>query len=578
MSKTDTVAAVRQSQAEVLLEYVAAGICTATELVKVMCVSKSRISRLAAQLLNEKRLVRRGRVYSLPTPEKLRPNVAPRNPSQTALVNEAQASSGQNSKVDEGKLDHDQVSSNSNTEFEVTMMPISKVFPSRVNGKVYRPVSRSDPTLRNLANSIRTRGVLEPLVITKEGDILSGHRRHTAAKLAGLTEIPCRVKNISHNDPEFLSELVAYNKQRVKSRDELLREAVISIKPEEAHGRLIAHRLDRSRLAEKNSPALHAIQLRREKLRSRISRAKTPLLEAIQRICEEHRSYWPLTDRRVHYQLLNIRPLRHAAKPDSVYGNNKESYRAAIDLLTRGRLEGLIQWGALSDETRPVIVWDAHRSPQTFLDRELKNFLRGYWRELLQSQPNHIEIVGEKNTIEGIIRPIAERYTIPFTIGRGYCSLDPRRQLVERFSRSGKEKLVLLMLSDFDPDGEEIGHSFARSLRDDFWIKESQIQAIKVGLTRTQVDELGLPPNMLAKPSSSNYNRFLGQHGRHAYELEAVDPGTLQQMLERAIQSVIDHDAFNAEIEAEKADAAFLETQRAAILTMLRKRGQAEQE
>jgi hypothetical protein len=354
-----------------------------------------------------------------------------------------------------------------------------------------------------------------------------------------------------------------------------LREAVIGIKPEEAHGRLIAHRFARSRLAEEGS--LHAIQLRKEKLRSRISRAKTPLLEAIQRICEDHRSYWPLTDRQVHYQLLNIRPLRHAAKADSVYGNNLESYKAAIDLLTRGRLENLIPWAAISDETRPVIIWDAHRSPQTFLDRELKNFLCGYWRDLLQSQPNHIEIVGEKNTIEGIIRPIAERYTTPFTIGRGYCSLDPRRQLVERFERSGKEKLVLLMLSDLDQDREEIAHSFARSLRDDFWLKDSQIQAIKVGLTKAQVNELGLPPKMLAKKTSSNYKRFLEQHGRYAYELEAVDPSTLQQMLERAIESVIDRDAFNAEIEAEKADAAFLEAQRAAILTMLHQQGLAEQ-
>jgi len=54
-------------------------------------------------------------------------------------------------------------------------------------------------------------------------------------------------------------------------------------------------------------------------------------------------------------------------------------------------------------------------------------------RDLLQSHPNHIEIVGEKNTIQPIIHPVAAEYTIPYTIGRGYASLPPRHELVGRY-------------------------------------------------------------------------------------------------------------------------------------------------
>src|SRR5262249_51457835 len=160
-------------------------------------------------------------------------------------------------------------------------------------------------------------------------------------------------------------------------------------------------------------------------------------------------------------------------------------------------------------------------------------FLKDYYRDLMQSQPNHIEIIGEKNTIESIIDPVARQYCIPFTIGRGYCSLPPRHEMAQRFRRSGKEKLILLVLSDFDPEGEDFGHSFARSMRDDFGIRT--IPPIKVALTADQVRELRLPRGLTAKRKSSRRKRFVEEHGDHVYELESVQPAQLEEMLRRVI-------------------------------------------
>jgi len=86
-----------------------------------------------------------------------------------------------------------------------------------------------------------------------------------------------------------------------------------------------------------------------------------------------------------------------------------------------------------------------------FVKGELDELLKGYWRDLLQSQPNHLELVIEKNTLLPILRPVASQYCIPFTSGRGYCSLPPRHAMAERYRRSGKGKLLLLLVSDFDP-------------------------------------------------------------------------------------------------------------------------------
>jgi hypothetical protein len=112
------------------------------------------------------------------------------------------------------------------------------------------------------------------------------------------------------------------------------------------------------------------------------------------------------------------------------------------------------------------------------------------------------------------------------------------------------------MLSDFDPDGEEIAQSLARSLRDDFRI--ANVYPVKVALTAAQVTEHELPPILKAKVTSSQYRKFADRHGDDVFELEALPPAALQTVLREAINNVIDLDAFNHELEAERVDAAYL--------------------
>lgn len=442
--------------------------------------------------------------------------------------------------------------------------PVAEIRPSPENDKLYRPIDPTSQAIQELAKSIRQYGVREPLVITIDGFILSGHRRFAAATLAGLLSVPVRIEPIRRIDDidGFVRLLREYNRQREKSFDERIREELVSTDPDEAYQSLIDHR------ATSSTVLVEPLAIVGTKRRSEISDAKKPFLEAVQRVLEGRREFWPLSDRQVHYALLNDPPLKHASKPASIYGNNLQSYKTLCDLLTRARLAGLIPMEAIGDETRPVTNWDVSDGPANFIGRELDNFLKGYWRNLLQSQPNHIEIVGEKNTLAGILRPVAARYCIPMTIGRGYCSLPPRHAMAQRFARSGKEKLIVLLVSDFDPDGEEIAASFARSLRDDFGIES--VHPIKVALTTEQVERFQLPPVMKAKHGSAQYEKFSALHGDSVFEVEALDPKDLQDILSETIDSVIDRELFNRELDAEKRDAAFLQTVRVTVKDALR--------
>ena len=439
----------------------------------------------------------------------------------------------------------------------ISMISLSAIRPSSKNNLLYRPVTPDDPDIVSLAESIRRHGLGEPLVITTDHVILSGHRRYVACRLAGLQEVPCRIEAISSTDPRFLTLLREYNRQRVKNRAEITREELLAADPEEAHRLLVEHR------RQKAAVSVDCLELRGATRRAEISAAKKPLLDAIRSVLHTYQKFLPLTDRQIHYALLNAPPLIHARKPGSTYRNDQTSYKALCELLTRARLEGYISFEAIHDPTRPVTQWRCHPNVAGFIRSEAAAFLKGYSRDLQQSQPNHIEVVGEKNTLKSILEPVTAEYLIPLTIGRGYCSLPPRSDMAERFEASGKERLVLLVLSDFDPEGEDISHSFARSMRDDFHIWD--IVPIKVALTRKQVDELRLPPVMQAKRTSSRYRGFVNRHGDNVFELEAIPPDRLQAILREVIHSVLDIDAFNAEIEAEKKDAAHLQGVRKAI-------------
>lgn len=74
--------------------------------------------------------------------------------------------------------------------------------------------------IEDLAADIRRRGVLQPIVVipTEDGagaEVLVGHRRLAAAKVAGLTTIPC-ILRIREIDTKRLLDQIAENTQRVQ--------------------------------------------------------------------------------------------------------------------------------------------------------------------------------------------------------------------------------------------------------------------------------------------------------------------------------------------------------------------------
>jgi len=409
--------------------------------------------------------------------------------------------------------------------------------------------------------SIKKDGIREPLTVSADGIILSGHRRHAAAKWLGLDEVPCIVADdVVFGDltaDERLSVLATYNKQRDKSHAERLREAMLEIDPDDVYAALKADRAKRQKVNIESN-----IDLGEYKRRARIT--TRVFLKAAQWVLEAEENYWPLTVRRVHYLILNDPPLRHDKKPGSTYQNDKASYKSLTNLLLRARLAGHISHEAIEDDTRPIRELATHQGPADFIKDATEDFLSGYARDLLRGQAHHIEILVEKDGLRRHVETVADEYCVPCTTGRGYASLTPRYKMVQRFRRSGKAKLILLVLSDFDPDGEKIAQSFPRSLRDDFGV--TNILAHSVALSKADVLKYNLPFDHEAKMSSPNYVKFVARHGTHVAELDAAPVELLQDKLRNAIESCLNMDIFRAELAREKEDAVFIAATKKAVV------------
>jgi ParB/RepB/Spo0J family partition protein len=109
-----------------------------------------------------------------------------------------------------------------------------KVNPNNPRGEVV-----VDDSLRELADSIKEQGVLQPILITPDGTIVCGHRRVKACELAGVLTVPCLVRDLS--EQQRLHVMLIENLQR---------EDLTALQTAKAYQLLIDHGLTITQIAK----------------------------------------------------------------------------------------------------------------------------------------------------------------------------------------------------------------------------------------------------------------------------------------------------------------------------------------
>lgn len=116
--------------------------------------------------------------------------------------------------------------------------------PHPDNASIYADYADED-----LMDSIRRIGIVQPLVITKTGIIISGHRRHSAAFLIGIEEVPVVISLLTDED-DILEAMIESNQQRPRTNEQKARE-YIALK--EIYNKRLSRQGQRTDLMEDNS-------------------------------------------------------------------------------------------------------------------------------------------------------------------------------------------------------------------------------------------------------------------------------------------------------------------------------------
>ena len=256
---------------------------------------------------------------------------------------------------------------------------------------------------------------------------------------------------------------------------------------------------------------------------------------------------------------LSLRQLYYQLVSRNIVENTERSYKNVGNLVSDGRLAGLIDWNIIKDRGRETVSLPHWASPREILLSAAEQYRVDRWL----NQSHYVEVMVEKQALEGVLIPVCQKWDVPFTANKGYSSSsamhDAGRRMYEKF-REDKE-VTVIYLGDHDPSGidmtrdvEERLRLFAECCPDD----TIQVEVFRVALNMDQVSTLK-PPKNPAKMTDSRANDYVRKFGRSSWELDAIEPKALANLVSRAIESRIDKVAWEKSGAEQNQGRAFIE-------------------
>jgi hypothetical protein len=252
-------------------------------------------------------------------------------------------------------------------------------------------------------------------------------------------------------------------------------------------------------------------------------------------IAEYQRAGFGLTLRQLYYQFVSR----------DLIANRQTEYKRLGSVINDARLAGLIDWNAIEDRTRWLRATDSdHGDADTWLASVYQGFSKSRWED----QPWAPEVWVEKDALTGIVERACTPLFVPYFACRGYASQSEvwaAGQRMVRHARAGKETLII-HLGDHDPSGIDMTRDITDRLRL-FTAVHGAIppEIRRIALNMDQVQQYSPPPNP-AKMTDSRAEDYVAQYGDESWELDALDPQVLADLITAELEPLIDHDLWDA--------------------------------
>ena len=260
------------------------------------------------------------------------------------------------------------------------------------------------------------------------------------------------------------------------------------------------------------------------------------LLDTLLEIVDEYqRQRLKLTVRQLHYQLVSRGAIVNTAK----------QYSGLVDLVKNARMAGLLDWDAIEDRGRAIRSPFFHASPA----EAIKTAALIYKRDRLEGQDRIIEVWVEKAALSGVLLDVCYEYGAGLFAARGYSSATSFWDFRNRMLEDDREP-VILYLGDLDPSGEQMTEDVENRAS---LLYGDDVEVERLALNPDQVQAYDLIPQP-AKTSDSRARAFIERNGTECYELDALPPRALIQIVRDGIESYLDMPGYESALAREEAD------------------------
>jgi hypothetical protein len=250
---------------------------------------------------------------------------------------------------------------------------------------------------------------------------------------------------------------------------------------------------------------------------------------------------------------LTLRQLYYQFVARDVIPNNQRSYNRLKDLVANARLAGLIDWSAIQDRTRNLRGNQHWSSPAEIVQACAASYQIDKWA----TQPRRVEVWIEKDALVGVISGVCRRLDIPYFSCRGYTShSEIWRAGYYRMRPPSKQRTIILHLGDHDPSGIDMTRDIGARLRQ--FSGRDDLEIRRLALNMDQVDTYDPPPNP-AKTTDSRYEGYIVRYGEESWELDALEPAVISDLIEDAVTEIRDEGAWESALARERMERERLE-------------------
>lgn len=236
---------------------------------------------------------------------------------------------------------------------------------------------------------------------------------------------------------------------------------------------------------------------------------------------------------------LTLRQLYYQLVAKDLIPNQEREYNRLTRIVSRGRRAGMLPWDVIEDRERSLRRMLNYDGPADFILSEISRYSIDLW----EGQTYRPEVWVEKKALESVVRTVCNPLDVPFFACKGYVSDTAAWNAAKRHQGyiSSGQLPVVLHLGDHDPSGMDMSRDIEDRLKT--YGAGGHARVKRIALNMNQIEEHNPPPNP-AKVSDSRYEEYAQEHGTSSWELDALDPPTIHEIVEGAIKGLLDENLF----------------------------------